>query len=327
VPPRGPGTAGEEAGSSIDEVDTTDDAAPNPAPAGAPPSSSPDPAPGHPVPVPQPVDVGTGAPVIGRVLEAVAPRLNPGVVNRPPACVADGVALGRFHVSAASQIGVAHSAQGSVRQDAYGFTLTTQDRLVVAIADGLGSRPNSQVGAAHFCEGVVLATEVTPDASAVDYLRNAARRAAQIAEYGYALEPDAVSFVGAVAVVDGDRCEVARIGDVSAFTIDADGEFAELFAVDGGHVNIVTESLPASGPVEPEVGEVCGVARLVLATDGLANDLRTSGAVRSWLGGIWNGLPTAHAMADALRYRRRGSHDDRTAVVVAIPGPTPTAAS
>ena len=315
----------------VDGVDTAAPAEPIPAPPGEASTAHrdrPDPAPGHPVPTPEPVDVGSAAPVIGRVLEAVAPRLNPGVVHRTPACLADGVALGTFHVSAASQIGLAHSVQGSVRQDAYDFTLTPHGRLVVAVADGMGSRPDSQVGAAHFCESVVLATEVRPDGSAADYLRIASHRAAQIADYGYELERDAVSFVGAVAVVEGDRCEVARIGDVSAFTIDGDGEFAELFAADDGHVNVVAASLPTSGPIEPEVGEVCGVPRIVLATDGLANDLRTSSAVRSWLSGIWNGLPTAHAMADALRYRRRGSHDDRTAVVVAMPGavvPTPPA--
>jgi serine/threonine protein phosphatase PrpC len=320
-------------GQSIDRSDTSRIVRlaepPLPAPAKACPSDSewPDKATAHRVPVSEPVDFLSTAPVIGKVLEAVAPRLGPGVVHRTPSFLADGVELGPFHVSAASQIGLAHSAQGSVRQDAYDFTLTLTGRLVIAVADGMGSRPNSQVGATHFCEGVVLAAAAKPDASAADYLRSASHRAGEIADSGYGLERDAVSFVGAVAVVDGDRCQVARIGDVSAFTIDTDGKFDELFASDDGYVNVVTASLPTSGLIEPEVGEVRGVPRMALVTDGLANDLRTSTAVRFWLGGIWNGLPTASAMTNALRYRRRGSHDDRTAVVVAIPEPHPTEAS
>ena len=284
---------------------------------------SPDAYPTEPRSVPswQVVEVDSKAPLIGKVLGGSEPRLGTAIAHRTPSCASDGVGVGQFYVAAASHVGLSHVAQGTPRQDAYNFALTTSGRLVVAVADGMGSRPRSQVGATHFCDSVALAASTTPDDSAAAYLAAAAARARGVAEVSYRLEPDAVSFVGAVAVIDGDRCEVARIGDVSAFAIDAEGELTELFATDESHVNVVGRSLPAAGAVEPELTAARGMRRIVLATDGLANDLRTSAAARSWLGEVWAGLPTAHAMSNALRYRRRGSHDDRTAVVVAVPEP------
>jgi serine/threonine protein phosphatase PrpC len=272
----------------------------------------------------QVVEVDSAAPVIGRVLGGSEPRLRAAIPHRSPSCASDGVGVGSFYVAAASHVGLSHIAGGTPRQDAYNFALTTSGRLVVAVADGMGSRPQSQVGATHFCDSVAFAASGRPDDPAVAYLQMAAARAGDVAEVSYHLHRDAVSFVGAVAVIDGDLCEVARVGDVSAFAVDAKGEFTELFATDDGHLNVVGTSLPAAGPIEPEVTEVRGMQRIVLATDGLANDVRTSATVRSWLGQIWAGLPTAHAMSDALRYRRRGSHDDRTAVVIALPEPIAT---
>ena len=63
--------------------------------------------------------------------------------------------------------------------------------------------------------------------------------------------------------------------------------------------------------------------RIVLATDGLRNDL-VSQEQSVVAGRHLEQAAQAYAMADALRYRRRGSHDDRTAVVVAFleSGPT-----
>lgn len=271
------------------------------------------------------VDVGSTAPVIGNVLGGTEPRLGAAIPHRTPSCASDGLGVGQFYVAAASHVGLSHVVHGTPRQDAYNFALTTSGRLVVAVADGMGSRPQSQVGATHFCDSVAFAASDRPYDSAAEYLLAAAVRAGDVAAVSYHLERDAVSFVGAVAVIDGDRCEVARVGDVSAFSINAEGELTELFTTGEGHVNVVGRSLPAENPLEPELIIVREMRRIVLATDGLANDLRTSPAARSWLGRVWARLPTAHAMSDALRYERRGSHDDRTVVVVAVPGPNPTA--
>jgi hypothetical protein len=63
------------------------------------------------------------------------------------------------------------------------------------------------------------------------------------------------------------------------------------------------------------------MTRVVLCTDGLANDIRHSAQVRAWLQETWMHLVDAYGMAEALRFRRRGSHDDRTAVLVSIKPP------
>ena len=184
------------------------------------------------MPAPQPIDVTSAAPVIGKVLEAVSP---PGsrpecAVHRTPAHLADGIALGRpSKVSAASQIGLAHSVPGSVRQDAYDFTLTPPGRLVVAVADGMGSRPDSQVGAAHFCESVVLATEDTPNGSAADSCAWPPPGPG-ISRVRLRLEPEAVVSSVPSPSSTGTGARSARISDVSAFPVDGDGVLAELFA-------------------------------------------------------------------------------------------------
>lgn len=188
--------------------------------------------------------------------------------------------------------------------------------MVVAIADGLGSLLSSQVGARLFCEQVVALGITEPDSSARDYLTAAATRAGAVAEVTYALAYDEISFVAAVAVFSTEGCELARIGDVSGFTCHADGTFEELFAADGGSINVVAISLPTTTVPAPESRRTSFNDPVVLATDGLANDIRTSARLRAWLGEQWRTPLGAYAMAESLRYRRQGSHDDRTAVVV-----------
>jgi serine/threonine protein phosphatase PrpC len=264
------------------------------------------------------VDLDTMAPLIGKLLDAPPPALAAAAAYRPASFLADAVTIGDFHVAAASHIGMSHAAQGGPRQDSYNFVLTSTGRLVAAIADGMGSRSASQIGSDQFCANVVLAAATNPDATAAEYLRLASARTAEVVRAIYRMEPDAISFVAAVAVIDGTSCEVARVGDVSAFTIDTSGAFTEMYPVDDEHVNVVGAALP-DPEAEPELVAVAAPRRLVLVTDGLAGDLRRSVAVRGWLGRVWAGHPTAHAMSDGLRYRRRGSHDDRTAIVVAVP--------
>jgi hypothetical protein len=172
------------------------------------------------------------------------------------------------------------------------------------------------MGARLFCEHVVVAGVTKPDSSARDYLIAAAARAGAVAEAAYALAYDDISFVAAVAVFSSEGCELARIGDVSGFSCHTNGVFEELFAADGGSINVVAASLPSRTLPTPECRRTLFSGPVVLATDGLANDIRTSAGLRVWLGEQWQMPLGAYAMADSLRYRRQGSHDDRTAVVV-----------
>lgn len=258
-------------------------------------------------------DLATEAPHVGRLLQAVAPNLKAATALRVPSVIMDGVRCGDFCVAGASHAGGSHLHGGTPRQDSYDFVVTSSGRLVVAIADGLGSRPYSQLGARLFGEQVVQIGLEQPDALAETFLAEAAERVAVLAENHYGVAVRDVGFVAGVAVFEADVCTVARVGDVSAFARTPESDFAELFPDDDGAMNKVSTSLP--GAATPEVVTVRS-DRVVLATDGLAGDLRLSPAVREWLGEQWSAPVSAFLMTDSLRFRRQGSHDDRTAVAV-----------
>lgn len=262
-------------------------------------------------------EVPTAAPTLGAVRDLPDAALNPAIGFRAPTVVLDGVAVAGYCVAAASLAGTAHLVAGSVRQDAYDFIATAPGSLVVVVADGLGSRTHSQVGARLFCEGVLLAAGDAagsiPSGSAL--MSAGAAHASRVARSAYGLDDNEISVVAAVAIFGGDGCEISRIGDVSAFAVSAQGQMDELFAADASYVNEVQSSLPGSSSDQEErVVTRAGIVSVV--TDGLANDLRTSAAIRSWLGERWHTPLGPYAMGETLRYRRQGSHDDRTAVVV-----------
>jgi hypothetical protein len=273
--------------------------------------------PGMAGPPPSVTELDSEAPVVGSVHPVPVARLGPAALHRPPAVAIDSVRVGDLHIAGASLIGLSHLVSGSARQDAFSFVATVDGSLVAAIADGLGSRPLSQVGASFFCTGVMQAA-VNRSESAAALLLAGASHAARAAENLYHLKAADISFVAAVAVIsspapDGvHRAEIARIGDVSAFALGA-GELIELFAADDDPVNMVRSALP--GTAEPEVlHSTAGM--IALATDGLAVDLRTSPGIQRWLSGRWAAPLGPFAFGDTLRYQRQGSHDDRTAVAV-----------
>jgi hypothetical protein len=257
----------------------------------------------------------TASPTIGTVRELPDPVLGPAIGFRTPAVALDGTALGGYHIAAASIAGITHLVAGSVRQDAYDFIATVEGDLVAVVADGLGSKPHSQVGARLFCEGVLLASAGSGALSASELIAAGAAHASQVAAGTYRLTEDDISVVAAVAVFRGTGGEIARLGDASAFTLNSDGQFTEVFASDTTPINVVTASLPGASPEAVECA-TSSAAVTALVTDGLASDLRTSPALRSWLGEQWQAPLGPHAMGESLRYRRQGSHDDRTAVVV-----------
>ena len=269
------------------------------------------------------LDLSTPAPTVGAVRRQPVPSLAPTTRFRAPAVTLDAVQAGDVHVAAASVIGASHAAAGGVRQDAYDFTTTGDGYLVIAIADGLGSRPLSQLGAAFFCTGVTQAAigPASPAPRAAEELLCCGVEYAAAAQEFCQVSPAESAFVAAVAVLPppgtgGVRtADIARVGDVSAFAVDPEGLLAELFISDDGPINIVGESLPGSAASRPQRAHAeTGV--LILATDGLANDLRNSPGVRSWLTEQWTRPVGPFAFGDSLRYQRQGSHDDRTAVVV-----------
>ncbi len=263
--------------------------------------------------------VPTAAPEIGRVLPPPRPTLGRATVFRRPMLSLDSVFLEGYHVAAGSLSGTGHQIAGTPCQDSVDFVLAPDGRLIVAIADGLGSRDFSQVGARGFGEGVVRAAVERDGLGAAELIALGARYAEAQAQW-YGLTAERISFVGAVAVLGTAGCEIARVGDVSAFSLEG-GEFTELLENDAdGSVNVVHAALPGSPPPEPETCDAGAVTRLVLCTDGLAADLRNSAGVRTWLARAWEAPGDIYGMGEALRFRRQGSHDDRTAVVISTVG-------
>lgn len=260
----------------------------------------------------------TAAPTLGTVRDLPDAALGRAIGFRTPAVVLDGVTSGEYCLAAASLAGSAHLQSGSVRQDAYDFMATVDGRLVVVVADGLGSKTHSQVGARLFCEGVLLAAGDPAGGvlSGPGLMTAGAAHASQIARDAYGLDDNEISVVAAVAVFGSNGCELTRIGDVSAFAIGAEGQMDELFAADTtDYVNVVQASLPGPSP-DYEEPDLTPARIIAVVTDGLATDIRTSAAIRSWLSQRWHIPLGPYAMGDSLRYRRQGSHDDRTAVVV-----------
>jgi serine/threonine protein phosphatase PrpC len=268
----------------------------------------------------EPADLPSGAPSIGRVGGVQLGHVKPGTTLRPAAIALDGTAAGVFQVAAASMIGAGHLQSGQPRQDAYNFMVGRSGRLYVAIADGLGSKPVSQLGAHLFTESVlVVAAHAETDGDAepdpARLLVQASGRMADVIGDAYGLDPKTAGCVGAVAIFSDRGCAIARIGDVSAFTISG-GTFTEAFPSDGGPLNIVSASMPDEDEQDLECVRLDPAAVVVFGTDGLANDIRNSGTLREWLAGQWRVPHLPFAIGDTLRYRRQGSHDDRTAVLV-----------
>ena len=280
-----------------------------------------------PEPAPEPVaDIGPAdlpgrSPTIGRAAPPHLGQVNPATALRPPAVALDGTTAGDFQVAAASLIGAGHLVSGHPRQDAYNFMVGHSGRLYVAIADGMGSKPASQLGANLFTESVLIAAaraeQSDPDAEPdpAELLVQSSTRTARLVEEAYHLDLRTIGFVGAVAVFSGPGCRMARIGDVSAFTL-AGGGFDEVFAAEEGPLNLVSASMPGEKAEDIEVVEVPAAGVVVFGTDGFANDIRTSSTLCEWLAEQWRVPHLPFAIGDTLRYRRQGSHDDRTAVVV-----------
>ncbi|MFJ9892763.1 protein phosphatase 2C domain-containing protein [Streptomyces sp. NPDC091280] len=273
----------------------------------------------------------TEAPHVGEHLQPLPfPRLAP-LTTSLPGLRADGGLLGDRWLGAASLAGQAHLNGGTTAQDAYQFTLSDDGSLLAAaVCDGLGSRPStSQIGAtllaSLLCEmaRTVTVGQLAADPQAVlgGVLGAACARVAELRAAGMPDVTDRDLSCTAVLVLlpaTGTGWAV-RVGDCAVMRL-AKEEWETVFPRDGGPVNRVSAALPH--PAAAEIAEYAPLAeegpgdRLILASDGLAEDAFGSPAVRAWLAERWARPCDAVAMADSLRYRRRGSHDDRTALVV-----------
>ena len=277
----------------------------------------------------EPDDLPTLAPEVGALRPLQEQLLAQSATPRIASIELDSLSAGERRVAAASVVGLGHAYRGSSRQDAYDLTLGAAGELYVTVADGLGSRASSALGARLFCDRVSVRAAEAPvrdENELRGLVVTASEGVAKVARDGFGLDAADVACVCVVAVVrDADVC-VARVGDATVFRLGANG-FSELFERDeddDGFINIVSATVP--GAVDSEIESMTcdlGDDTLIVVSDGVANDLRHSPAIREWLAARWRRPLRAFAMGDSLRYRRQGSHDDRTAAVV-WPRPCPT---
>ncbi|WP_405496046.1 protein phosphatase 2C domain-containing protein [Nocardia sp. NBC_00511] len=285
-------------------------------------------------PLPSPRELATDAPAIGEGPAAQPLPIMSGLPFALPSVRADGGELRDRWVAAASIAGTIHQSEGTTAQDSY-FFMPAQDgsALILAVTDGLGYRPcTAQVGAellARLCcsqaaaithaDAVTDGTETLVRAIEYANIQLIGIQRAQLPGWHPSDLHTTLLLCRLPLTADGGPMLFARAGDTAAYLLD-DAEYTPVFAeVDREEPsNIVESPLPHPNPrdiiqVATAAMRYCGA--LVLTTDGLAEDITESPQTRAWLAARWTEPCGAHRMIDALRYRRRDSHDDRTALV------------
>ena len=226
---------------------------------------------------------------------------------------AEGSATDEFVLRAATVVGVRHRLAGDRAEDAFAWA-HHDGRIVVAVADGVGSQAGSADAALRAVQAAVQRA-VGPDQVAQDavlYALDAANDAATAPEGG------ATTLV--VAVIDkGGAGWVGRVGDSTAFVVEATGSSRELFAPpDPDRAGTATAALPAEDPaVETVPVYVAEESRLVLVSDGVADPWRDGPTTVA--PGLVDGLlarPDPVALLQLADFSRHGCHDDRTILCV-----------
>jgi serine/threonine protein phosphatase PrpC len=219
-------------------------------------------------------------------------------------------------VRAASITGVRHRLAGQPNEDYFAWS-QSDNLLVLAVADGLGSIVGSGQAALRACRAAVSAA-LCGEVSALSALARAALHAANAA----ALGGGATTLVIAIVSRDG-HLEVCRVGDSTAFVVQG-GDACELFAPrDVDSVGSATAALPVTCDDSSEddkaefweraASELREGQVLVVATDGLADPWRDGPqTVGPALVEVVTSSPSPLELATAVDFSRQGCHDDRT---------------
>jgi hypothetical protein len=202
----------------------------------------------------------------------------------------------------------------------------------VVVADGLGSRRHtSQVGALLLARltasrlAAVPAEEMLADPSnALD--RVLGRACSLVDEVSHAFgAPGSAPLASTLALAwiptdpATDTVVVGRVGDCTAFGL-RESSFIPVFETNlQDPLNIVSAFLPAADAgrrKEVQLLRRADLDALVLVSDGVGEDIVGSPGVRDWLGQKWAVPCAVSRLVDSLSYRRQGSHDDRTALIL-----------
>jgi serine/threonine protein phosphatase PrpC len=254
------------------------------------------------------------SPVFGRRSPAAAaePILRPSGDAAVSTWRAEGGSTAWCTVRAASVTGVRHRLSGRPGEDSFAWS-HDDSRLVVAVADGLGSVEGS-AGAAGRATAAAAGVIAAGDSDSRGATMAEAVRAANEAAAG----GGATTLV--VAVLDrSGQVDLGRVGDSTAFLIESGGVWCELFRPpEDDAVGTETQALPS---LEPQL-EACSVTIgpadvLVLATDGVADPWRDGPeTVAPSLAEAMAARPGPLELARLADFSRQGCHDDRTIMVV-----------
>jgi serine/threonine protein phosphatase PrpC len=231
--------------------------------------------------------------------------------------------------------GVRHRLSGQPSQDSFAWA-ADEDRVALAITDGLGGVPGSDATAARAAPAAADAALAAPG-SLADRAR-AGLEAANLAARG----GGATTIVVAVLQPDGVGV-VARVGDSTAFVLGASGLAGLAGAADprrrdegtaGGGSGLswhevfgrarsdVVDPITAALPMEAVTAESAAVSLqtddvLVLATDGVADPWRDGPTtVAPAFARALSQPLTPLELAHLVDFSRQGCHDDRTVLAV-----------
>lgn len=244
---------------------------------------------------------------------------------------ADQFAAGNWTIQARSSRGASHVHGGEHRQDSYALARSTDGKFVIAaISDGLGSAERSNFGS-YVATRIAVANLARTLTSAVDVaaaLRDVpAQVASQMDELGRGLieaSPNEIAATLVLTVVPADEPApiwLARVGDSDALVLTAAGKWASGFG--GGATEEELESgttdvLPHHADrVEVRTIDGSKAQALLLATDGVARVMEGSPDIVGAAFAERLAEPVdAIAFQRLIDFKRKGAHDDRTAIAM-----------
>lgn len=281
--------------------------------------------------------------VVGEPCPAFQPRAPAGHF-RPfpyrPDTLADGWSTDAFTVRAASVRGYAHRYDGTPRQDDFAIALAGQpQRVIIAVADGVSSAPQSHLGATYVSRYVVqwLAASAGAPTSAIDWPHLIESAAWALVEHAAAISGHesldaeeaerlvATTLVCAVVEPCADRSvkvQIVSVGDSAAWIL-REGQFESVVGSKSPNDGGVTSSLVSGLPRVPvDVSATSAVFGpddvLLLGTDGFGDPLGSGdGAVGDLFRSLLTDrIPSVIEFAHVLDFSRITFDDDRTLVAL-----------
>lgn len=259
-------------------------------------------------------------------------RLPPGQVQSGIA--ADAAQLGDLEVRAASVIGPGHRCDepATARQDAYALMRARSgSHLIVAVADGLSSSPNSEIGARVAVSAAARtlhrALEASQDLERLEADTLFREVAGEMVGTGRnrALDDHTlhslliVAVIPAIAQPDGSRLVwTAQVGDVSLWLHGRTGWSQQTGRAKSG---LDRNKVDAALPFNPQQVVACFVdvkpgQGVAVMTDGLGDTLSKVANAGPFFAERWARPPHLAGFVSDLCFDAQGQIDDRTAVVV-----------